>query len=190
MQTKRNIALAALGAVVGTVVILTQAAWSGLQNQPLKLEGSWVAMDQIGEWMYSFSPSDPGGREAAFQGTIHVVDPTLGGLIPDAQYVTGFIGHAVVTGPEEAVFTTLQYVMKQAGPVPEKVAIIIGSGTAKQIAPNRVEANHRLALYLPSQDADGDGLPDMGQEPLICVPHTSMDTRLPLLRPCTPTPAP
>lgn len=190
MKAKSHIALAALGVALGTVLIVTQVAWSDGEPQPLKLEGSWIAKGQIGQWMYSFSPSDPSGREAAFQGTIHVIDPTLGGLFPDVQYVTDLIGQAVVTSPGEAAYTVVEYAMKKVGAIPEKVVIIVDSGTVRRIAPGKAEVHHNIALYLPSQDADEDGLPDKGQSPILCLPFTSLDTRLPILPPCTPAPAP
>jgi hypothetical protein len=36
-----------------------------------------------------------------------------------------------------------------------------------------------LKFYLPSQDADGDGIPDAGETPVFVLPVTTMDTRLP-----------
>ena len=37
-----------------------------------------------------------------------------------------------------------------------------------------------------AEAANGDGLPDKGQTPILCVPGTTIDTRLPLLSPCKP----
>ena len=186
MKKKRNIALATLGVALGTMLVLTQTAWSHRDHQPFKLEGSWLAKDASGlSWTYVFAPCDSDGREAAFTSEWVTVDPTFG-LFPDAEYIASVIGEAAVTGPNEAVFTVVEYGMKKVGSVPQKVYILQDSGTIKETAPRQTEVAHNISFYLPTQDADGDGLPDKGQTPLLCVPGTSIDIRLPLLRPCKP----
>ena len=193
MKTKPRIALAILALAAGTSFVLTQAAWSNRQKQPLKLEGAWVASvptTPLG-WTYTLAPSDPNGQSAVLQGTIHIpAEPTWGGAFPDAEYLSALVGEAVMTGRNEAAFTVLYYAMKQGAAGPEKVYIGLDSGTIKQTAPGRTEVSHNFGIFLPGQDADGDGLPDEGQSPAVCIPYASLDTRLPLLRPCTPTPAP
>jgi len=153
----------------------------------LKLEGSWVATVPGSplSWIYTFAPSDPSGREAAFHGTAHVTDPTIMGSFPDAEYMTPFIGQAALNARNQADYSVLQYGMKKGATLPEKVYIMVDSGTIKKTGPGRTEVTHNFALYLPSQDTDGDGLPDAGG-PVACIPITSLDTRLPLLPPCKP----
>lgn len=191
MKMKRNIALAALGMALGTVLIVTQAAWSDDKPQWLKLEGAWVASvpGTPLAWMYTYAPSDPFGRSAVIQATIHIpADPTLGGAFPNAQYLTTLVGEAKVTGPNSAVFTGVYYAMKAGVAGPEKVYIGLDSGTIKKTSLGRTEVSHNFGIYLPAQDADGDGLPDKGQSAVACVPVPSLDTRLPLSPPCTPAP--
>jgi hypothetical protein len=190
MKTKRNLALAGLALALGATVLVTAGAGGG-GKEPFKLEGTWIAKlpgNTAPAWVYHISPSDPSGREASFQATmITSTDATLGGAFPDAEYTTGFIGEAVVTGPNKAAFTIPQYGMKKVGGVPQLVHITVDSGTIKRIAPNKLEVTHNLAVYLPIQDSDGDGLPDQGQTPVVCVPNiVSLDTRLPILPPCRP----
>jgi len=187
MKMKRNIAIATLGVALGTVLVLTQVAWSGLRDQPLKLEGSWVATvpGTPLSWMYTFAPSDPSGREAAFNGTTQVSDPTFGGAFPNAEYVTPFIGEATVNARNQADYSVLWYGMKKGATLPEKVYIVLDSGTIEKTGSGRTQVMHNFAVFLPSQDTDGDGLPDTGG-PGACIPLTSIDTRLPLLPPCQP----
>jgi len=192
MKMKQNIALAALGMALGTVLIFTQAAWSDREDQPFKLQGSWVATvpGTPLSWMYTFAPSDPSGQEAALHANLHLADATALGAFPEAEYVSGCIGEAAVTRPNQAAFTTLYYGMKKGVALPEKVYIVLDSGTIKKTGPSQTEVSHNFGVYLPGQDADGDGLPDKGQVPIACVSYVSLDTRLPLLPPCTPPPAP
>lgn len=167
-------------------IVLTQAAWSEKGDQPFKLEGSWIGKGAPGQsWTYVFVPSDPNGREAAFTSEWVTVDPTFGVFL-DAEYISSVIGEAAVTGPNEAVYTVVEYGMKKVGVVPQKVYIFVDSGKIKRTGPGRTEVTHNIAFYLPNQDADGDGLPDKGQAPILCVSATTIDTRLPLLPPCKP----
>jgi len=46
------------------------------------------------------------------------------------------------------------------------------------------------AFFLSSADADGDGLPDDGQEPIACIPYTITSKRVGLMPPCVPTQIP
>lgn len=190
MKAKRKIALAIFGLAVGSVLVVTQAAWTDKSHQSFKLEGSWSQVYQPpfnNTCLYTCVPSDPSGREAALSGTVLITDITFGGAFPDAQYASSITGQAAVTGPDKAVFTALVYGMKQVGPLAEKVFIILDSGTIRVLAPGKLEVTHNQAVYLPLQDMDGDGLPDKGQAPIACIPGVvSIDTRVPLLPPCKP----
>jgi hypothetical protein len=41
--------------------------------------------------------------------------------------------------------------------------------------------NYTLDIYLPSADADGDGLPDAGAQPVLSVPAVDHARRVPIL---------
>jgi len=190
MKTKRNVVIAALGLALGTALVLTQAAWSEKGDQPFRLEGTWMGRmtgTTTLEYTLSFSPSDPSGREASFQvSAVEDDDPTLGGMFPDAEYETGFMGQAVVTGPNEAAYTLPYYGMRRVGGVSQIVYIAVDSGTMRRTGPGKTEVAHYVAFYYSNQDADGNGLPDKGQAPFLCFAATTIDTRLPLLPPCKP----
>jgi hypothetical protein len=42
------------------------------------------------------------------------------------------------------------------------------------------------AFYLPTADADGDGLPEEGQEPIACLPYMITAKRVGVMPPCVP----
>ena len=92
----------------------------------------------------------------------------------------------MVTGQDEASYTVANYGIKKVGGVSGIVYIAMDSGTIKRISPGKTEVAHNLAIFLATQDADGDGLPDKGQAPIACFPFTSVDTCLPLMAPCKP----
>jgi hypothetical protein len=161
-------------------------------SQSYKLEGSWIAK-VVGmplQWTYTLTP-DSSGRKAAMFGTIQVairpavVNPDL---FPDLEYISDMVGELVMTGHDTMKFTAVWYGMKKAVPFDKVVFIGVNSGKGKFTGPGQSQVTHHLAFYDPIvADADGDGLPDPGQAPALCLPATiSLDTRVPLLVPCTP----
>jgi hypothetical protein len=191
MLSKKHFIIAASGAAVAAFFVITpyvQGERADRRHGPLKLEGAWIMRFSGTPLTAMFTESpDPSGRRATISGSTVVGDPTLLGSFPDAQSQSPLVGEAVVTGSDHGVFTVVQYGMKPvAGALPAIVYIIVDSGTFKEIGPGKLEHKHNLAVYLPFQDADGDGLPDEGQDPVACIPLTSLDTRVPLLPPCTP----
>jgi hypothetical protein len=147
------------------------------------------------QWAYTLSP-DPSGRRAAMVGSIHVKIPALAypdpGLFSDLDYQTDMVGEVEMIGHDTAEFTAVWYGMKKdgliIGPFTFDKVVFIGttSGQFKFTGPGKGAATHNIAIYLPSTDSDGDGLPDPGSNPAACLPAMSIDTRVGLLPPCTP----
>ena len=76
------------------------------------------------------------------------------------------------------------------GPLRETAIIAICNSTWRLTGPNTNEGEATVATYLAEQDADGDGLPDEGQEPVLCLPFTVTSRRLMMMPGCVPTPMP
>ena len=135
MKTKRNIALAALGVALGTILIFTQAAWSDKRPQPYKLEGAWIAK-VVGaplQWTYALVP-DSSGRSASISGSIQVHIPpavVAPGLFADLEYNSPIVGEIVMTGPDTTKFTAVWYGMKKGYPFNQIVCIGVNSGWTK-----------------------------------------------------------
>ncbi len=188
MKMKRTIALATLAVVLGTALLLTQRAWSGGDRVAFKLAGTWVEKYSAIPFLatYTMTPLEPNAQSASLQGAAVTTDPTLLGRFPEAQYITPLVGRMDATGPETAVHTVLWYGLKMSAVGAEIVYIALDSGTQRRIASGKVEVTHNVAFYEPTQDADGDGLPDEGQSPVFCVPNiVSIDKVLPQFSPCT-----
>ncbi len=180
------------GLLVAVVAVAAAAiAWTDTEPQSYKLVGSW-AVKVPGTpvmWSYAVSP-EPSGRSAAIGGEIHVpLGPSIivPGLFPDLEYYTPFVGQVLMTGPDTCEFSSVWYGMKKGFPFNQVVLIGENNGQGRFTAPGKMVATNHMAFYAPSADADGDGLPDPGQAPVLCLPPSvGIGTRLPMLPPCTP----
>jgi hypothetical protein len=159
-----------------------------------KLEGAWVARAQapgMGQWSYVVS-SDPSGKQGSGHGTVDV------GF--RANFVCGMNGYStafetsdtrspilvsmVMTGRDTVAYNAIWYGLKDFPPeVPlsnEIVLIGVVTGDLDVVAPEVMEGTHNFELYYPSADADGDGFPDDGVEPVCEFSLNTVDKRLPM----------
>lgn len=193
MLSKKNIVVV-LATVAAALLITTQGAWTKSNGGAKKLEGAWIAKSTTSpvQGSYVLTPSDPSGQHATLSGMIQVGIP-IGVLLPefaDAELYGDFVGEAVMTGPDTANYSMVGYSRtKLDPPTPfqqQVVVIWVDSGQIKFTGPGKAQVTHRVAYYHPAADADGDGLPDPGQSPVVCLPATTLDTRVGLIPPCTP----
>jgi steroid delta-isomerase-like uncharacterized protein len=158
--------------------------------------GAWINIipipdlgDIVSEWIVS--PQDTDGTN--FTSWMQPVkpEPTVFGSFPDADHQSDHIGQTVKTGLNTYESTLVGYGTKRAelpGMLPEIIYISVIYGKAQLIDENTMEGNGTHAFYLPSADANGDGLPDEGQEPIACFPYTITSKRVGVMPPCVPPP--
>lgn len=185
MKTKRNLVLATLGVALGTMLVLTQVGWSDAKHEGLKLEGSWIGRVPGAPvtWTYVLAPCDATGQRASISGSTVNIDASWGGMFPGAQF-SAIVGDVVRTGWNTARVKTVFYGVTTGPGGLEIVYVEVETGTVKQTGPGKLETTHTHQVYLPTQDTDGDGLPEPGQTPvLVYGPYTSIDTRVALLSP-------
>ena len=142
-----------------------------------KLEGAWIAKVEGAplQWSYVLSPN-ASGRVASIHGSI---DVGIAGPI-HADNSSPLIGEVVMTGPNSGKFTSLWYGISNT-PAPHIVYIGMNNGEVLFLDPGHVRGKSNIVFYLPSADADGDGIPDPDAVPLA-PPFTvnTDDTRLSL----------
>ncbi len=162
------------------------------------IAGAWINIipipglgDIVSEW--TVSPQDLGGTNFTSVVRVAKPEPTVFGSFPDADHQSDHIGQTVKTGLNTYESTFVGYGTKKAelpGMLPEIVYISVLYGKGQLIDENTMEGEGTHAFYLPSADADGDGLPDEGQEPIACFPYTITSKRVGLMPPCVPPPPP
>jgi len=175
-----------IGAIVGLLVlgilapvVLSAGGVRGIQ----KIEGAWIGRvpDTDLQWTMVMLPK-PSGRRASGHGSLDVgfaLPPPFG----PTDFLSPLLVEAEMTGPETFDFNVMWYGMRKPAPGSPMTAEIayIGRdwGTMTFVAPNKMRGVHRIEVYLPFQDADGDGLPDEGQPPLYTEDLESINTRVP-----------
>jgi len=206
MNAKRNtvsIVAIALVVLLSTVVWSTFAA-NGNEYEKSIQWGDELAWSAEGVWVISL-PTPMGDilmlhtmhaqdlTGTRYGGTIWEVteDPTNFGMFPDADAGSMWVTQTVRTGPDTFVTTMLNYGTKTRENAPhELVYISIATGTWKITGPDTNEGQATQAIYLASQDADGDGFPDEGEEPVSCMPFAFTSKRLRVMPGCVPPPMP
>jgi hypothetical protein len=191
MKTKQYPTLAIVAVAAGAFLAFNspaQSAGGNAHKKSYKLEGAWIAKvpEMPIQWAYTVTP-DPSGRRASMVGSIHIpippqaVHPTA---FFDWEYNTDLVGELVMTGPDTVEFTAVWYGMKKGLLFDQIVLIGVNSGQGRFTGPGKLEGTHNLGMYAPGTYVDGDGLPDPGQAPTICLPAKTIDTRVSFLQPC------
>lgn len=210
MYTRRNtviviaIVLALLLSTTVWNVFAASTATPGNTYESTIIRGEGLEWSAAGPWicttptptgpivMYHIMyPLDTAGKR--FSGLLWQVndDPTSFGAFPEADQGLVWMTLTVRTGPDSFETTMLHHSTKKGvGPLRETVSISVGNVTWKLTGPDSNEGEATVATYLPAQDADGDGLPDEGQEPALCISFTVTSKRLTMMPGCVPTPIP
>ncbi len=209
MWRQRNIVILSITVLV---LLLSTTVWTvfgggaapGNAYESSIIQGEGLEWSAAGPWLctvptpvgpifmyHVMYPLDSAGKR--YSGMMWQVndDPTSFGAFPEADQALCWMTLTVRTGPDSFETSMVRHSTKKgAGPLRETVSISIGNSTWRLTGPNSNEGEATVANYLPTQDADGDGFPDEGQEPISCVPFTVTSQRLTLMPGCVPTPMP
>lgn len=193
MLNPKKLVLTALPVAAGVVLIVSQGAWSNAAAKSVKLEGAWMMTVPGTPVRASFNliPSESSCRRASVAGDfIAGMPPVLYGLPP--QYIPEevtipYSGDLMMVGRHEAVGTLIWWAMRDTVPgeptYPFRKVVHIGVSavTASFTSPDKAQFVNRLIFYDPSADANGDGMPDPGVEPIFTVPPVACEiTRITL----------
>ncbi len=113
--------------------------------------------------------------------------PVMVEVFPDAEEAKHAGSLAVKAGRNEYDITFLWHYTKTTGPSQEEiVGIGVVNGTFQLISENAIFGQGTGGYYLAVQDADQNGFPDEGEEPIVCIPWGWMSERLTLMPGCMP----
>jgi hypothetical protein len=201
MKSKTRIMLVSIITIAGALLAVCWAAAEpgGQAGDLWSLGGCWIetcaGMDGSIVFIYdTLTPIDSTGEVFAFRQSYVNADPTVEGLLPEADFGGELLGTAVRTDPNTYNYTLIGHVSKfREAQRPEILGMVVFSGKLTIMEPDTLEDTDVFAaLYGPDADVSPvDGLPDEGAEPLICVgPMVGTGRRIGILPPCTPTPMP
>ena len=169
MISKKNIILTSFVALGTALLVLTQTAGSNRQYQ---LGGAWIGSDAQGDiWSAMQTPIDPDGRTAAGRVQFAAYNAGVAAMLSSlgADGLSDFTGPAAMISRDTAKWRTVGYALKQGNP-PVIQGILVSQGTMKHTSPDSAVLNYTYYVYLPTADANGDGLPDVGSNPLMTLP--------------------
>ena len=171
---------------------VVQTITSGPEYSP---DGTWVVTvpTEVGNitFLHTVSPQEkPDGPFAGFMVAINE-NPTFFGIFPEADGESAWLTTTIWTGRNKVESTMLTYgTQKGEGLLTETVYIAIARTEWTLTGPNTNEGTAVVSLYTAEQDADGNGLPDIGAEPVACLQFAFTSKRLNMMPGCVPTPMP
>ena len=126
-------------------------------------------------------PNDPACTRTTHITKYFHLDPTLGGMFPEATSYSDAVGMGVRIGPNTWDMTVMRYGSNGA----KKIYIVVMSGTETYTNDADVqEAIFTSAIFLAEQDKDGDGWPDEDEAPQMCMPFELTSKRMSILPMC------
>jgi hypothetical protein len=116
---------------------------------------------------------------------------TFFGIFPESEGATSYVGQVEKTGENTFAATFQKYATRKGdGPVADIVFIEVTSMEGRLIDKDTMEGDATVAIFMPEQDADGDGFPDPGEQPVIVQAFSAKAKRQKLMPAYELTPAP
>ena len=163
-----------------------------------RIQGAWVSSFAGGPWdtpllmLETISPQDPAGNKLTY--TMHLVNPDATFAAPplsESDYMSDLVGEAVRTGRDSYEFSLIGYGVEDREANRGRIIFIwTVTGTMTCVDGEHKTDEVHIAVYLADQDGDGDGFPDEGEEPFLCIGPGPLGVgrRVPQMEACVPTP--
>src|SRR5262245_43954343 len=172
-------------AVMSLSVPAIRSTTSNGDAERCRFEGAFILEGTGGVHVLDMAiPLDAANDRVALIHDLADYDVTLGGLLPQAVRYSTAQGEAIRTGPRSFAYTLHFWGLDAAN---RRVSLVLSSGTKvfrSGDCSTYDTVGGKLAVYLASQDADGDGAPDAGQVPVACVPVTVTARHMKVVPPC------
>ena len=170
-----------------------------MTTAPWPLDGIWVSTvpTPLGNLILTTLYTAQDAAKTRYSGSLREINqlPVLAGLYPDGGVRSEWAGgHAEMVGRNKYRATYLGYATRivepEAGTTWELTGLWTSDANFRLLGPDRLEGFGNASYYMAEQDADRDGFPDEGQEPVLCVPWTWTGKRLTLMPACDLPPMP
>ena len=202
-MNKKGISLLLVGIISAALVYIGISQFSGdvaAAPSECRMQGAWVSSFAGGPWdrpliiQETISPQDPAGMKLTYVMRPVNPDATFGFPFPpfsEAEYISELIGEATKTGPDTYDISLIGYGAKNNEADRDTILYIwTVNGTMTCIDGENKTDMVYLSVYEAAQDADSDGFPDEGEEPVFCLgPMTlSAAKRVTPMPACVPPP--
>jgi hypothetical protein len=172
--------------LLGIALVAGTLCVTGFGTKYYRLGGAWVGGGATYTWSVLFAPSDPLGQTAGARPILKYFNAQFAGLLASfgADNLSDATGEIKMISPDTGRWTLVSYMQvtpKQPGDLLQNKAIILSHGTWQFTSDNTAVLNYTLDIYPPSADADGDGFPDAGAQPVLIVPALDTAKRVPIL---------
>ena len=172
MKNKKYTVLGLVAAAAAAFLLLSLNVQSQSNaNAQMKLGGTFIGSGGGLLWSALQVPLDPAGRTAAIRINNISYGTDLAGLLAafGADTLTEDIGQGEMISRDTFKWRFVGYGTKQGNP-PLIQLIVVVTGTGTFNGPDSFVVNYTIDFYLPTADADGDGLPDPGTTPVLSIP--------------------
>jgi hypothetical protein len=168
-----------------------------MTTAPYSLDGIWVSTvpTPFGNLVMTTTYVAQDADRTRYSGSLEEINamPLLAEIYPDADPTPKWAGgHAVMVGRDRYEATYLGYSTKIVESSIGKTTEFVGLFTIKAyfevIGPDFLYGYGTGSYYMAAQDADRDGFPDEGQDPVVCIPWGWTGKRLTIMPGCIPTP--
>jgi hypothetical protein len=186
LKRRSVLKLAGLG-LLGMALAAGTLCVTGFGTKYYRLGGAWIGGHPGFTWSAIQAQMDPLGQTCADRAILKNFDNQFAGLLAafGADNLSDAVGEARMISPDTARWTLLAYAVATPhapGELLQNQAIVLYSGTWKFTSDNTAVLNYSVNVYLPSADADGDGLPDPGATPVLTLSgFTDNAKRVPIL---------
>lgn len=176
-----------LGVSLAGVALLAGALCvTGFGPKNYRLGGAWVGGNPTYTWSVLFAPSDAAGQTAAARPILKYFNEQFAGLLASfgADNLSDATGEIRMISLDTGAWTLISYAQvtpHQPGELLQNKAIIVSHGTWQFTSDSTAVLNYVLDCYLPTADADGDGFPDAGAQPVLTIPTVDNAKRVPIL---------
>jgi hypothetical protein len=157
--------------------VLAGAAWPPEPYQEYSPAGSWTDLAG-GGGIVVISPPDAKTGTGSAIGILNNVDPTFGGLIPEATSVSPWFYTYVRTGPNTYHVRGLMYVKKDGRSASTILNTWVFGATSTHVAPDLADYTGTVSLYRAAADKNGDDQPDLTEAPVEVYSITGRKKRI------------